>query len=167
MPEWDRKGALPAGWQEMTEDESKALWRRFSKAFAFRASVHKSDWPGINERSPSTTYKLPPLRDIDLQRVWNAFLTIFRDLSGRPGQERLAVLDWEHTSYWLTPKEAGLTWVTHPVPNGDYYLFLEPQFRYGTFGHPWEWTINVFGAPLVERLTGKVAADLGSPIRRQ
>ena len=35
------------------------------------------------------------------------------------------------------------------LPNGDYYLYLAPDLSFGTFGHPWEQTICVFGAPLL------------------
>ena len=51
-----------------------------------------------------------------------------------------------------TPAEAGSTWVTHPIPDGEYTIFIEPQFRFGTFGHPWEWSLNIFGDLLIHKV---------------
>jgi hypothetical protein len=39
-----------------------------------------------------------------------------------------------------------------PVPDGDYYAFLTEDLTMGTFGHPWEGSLCVFGGPLIERL---------------
>jgi len=38
------------------------------------------------------------------------------------------------------------------MPDGDYNIHLAEDFRYGTSGHPWENTICVLGAPLLERV---------------
>lgn len=37
-------------------------------------------------------------------------------------------------------------------PNGDYYAFFTQDFSAGTFGHPWEQSLCVMGAPLVGTL---------------
>jgi hypothetical protein len=37
-------------------------------------------------------------------------------------------------------------------PNGDYYTFARPDFSEGTFGHPWEQTLCVFGPRLVKTI---------------
>ena len=149
MAEWDRTGDLPAGWYEFERDDD--IWRKFSTRFDFRPSTKKKDWPGIKERSPSTTYKLPIFSQIDFQKTWDLYLECLKSLV-RPGQEKIHVLDWHHTSYTLIPTEAGSDWVIHPIPNGDYYIFLEPQFRFGTFGHPWEWSFHVFGDLLLNKI---------------
>ena len=48
--------------------------------------------------------------------------------------------------------QASDDWVVHPIPVDEYSIFVDPGFRYGTFGHPWEWTLHVFGASLVGKL---------------
>jgi hypothetical protein len=46
------------------------------------------------------------------------------------------------------------TWWPVPVfPHGDYYIFLEEGMTMGTFGHPWEKTLCVFGQDLIDALT--------------
>jgi hypothetical protein len=68
------------------------------------------------------------------------------------------VLDWQHPAYRFWPHRnrtfdngqllAGLT----PVPDGDYYVFVTEDLHLGTFGHPWEASLCVFGSPLVDKL---------------
>ncbi|MFB4279141.1 DUF2716 domain-containing protein [Nonomuraea sp. MTCD27] len=37
-------------------------------------------------------------------------------------------------------------------PNGDYYVFLSEDRTNGTFGHPWEQTLCIFGTSLIPEL---------------
>lgn len=66
------------------------------------------------------------------------------------------VLDWQHPGYRFNAAvhaEAFDTeWPVTVYPNGDYYIFARPDFSAGTFGHPWEQTLCVFGAELIETL---------------
>ncbi|MFA7767591.1 DUF2716 domain-containing protein [Streptomyces sp. NRRL S-448] len=48
-------------------------------------------------------------------------------------------------------------WPGSVYPDGDYHLYRTPELRFGTFGHPWEHTLCVFGAPLRD----------GDPVRRR
>lgn len=64
--------------------------------------------------------------------------------------QRLYALDWQHEGYWFYPHgnypDKGLI----PVfPDGDYYIFLAEDFSFGTFGHPWEESLCIFGQPLL------------------
>lgn len=47
-------------------------------------------------------------------------------------------------------------------PNGDYYTFARPDFSEGTFGHPWERTLCVFGPRLVETLGRTLSTPRGT-----
>jgi hypothetical protein len=49
-------------------------------------------------------------------------------------------------------------------PNGDYYAFLTEDMTAGTFGHPWEQTLRVFGDQLVSALAPMLSSWL--PIKR-
>jgi len=35
-------------------------------------------------------------------------------------------------------------------PNGDYYFFIQKDFKWGYLGHPWEESITIFGEELIE-----------------
>jgi hypothetical protein len=52
-----------------------------------------------------------------------------------------------------------------PFPNGDYYIFLSEDFRTGTFGHPWEETMCIFGDRLLTALAEPLSVWL--PVRRR
>jgi hypothetical protein len=64
----------------------------------------------------------------------------------------MAVLDWNHQCYWFRPDlqvHRGGPWSLSVWPDGDYYVFLTEDLSAGTFGHPWEQTLHVFGEPLL------------------
>ena len=70
----------------------------------------------------------------------------------------LVVLDWQHQSYRFFPQRGSTIRLEEmfgpvtPVPDGDYYAFLTEDYTAGTFGHPWEATLCVFGSDLVALL---------------
>ncbi len=45
-------------------------------------------------------------------------------------------------------------------PKGDYYIFLRDDLSEGTFGHPWEQTLCVFGERLLASLGRTLATWL-------
>jgi len=57
-----------------------------------------------------------------------------------------------------------MLWPTTVFPNGDYTIFLTEDMSTGTFGHPWEQTLCVFGEPMVSALVPMLASWL--PIKR-
>jgi hypothetical protein len=66
-------------------------------------------------------------------------------------------LDWQHPGYRFYPhRPFSLNrlgeWPIPILPNGDYHIFLEQDFNFGVFGHPWEETICVLGEKLLSIL---------------
>jgi hypothetical protein len=78
------------------------------------------------------------------------------------GDPHWIVLDWHHTGYVLDVVVHATTpdteWRVPVFPNGDYYLFARPDFSEGTFGHPWEQTLCVFG----QRVTATLGLTLST-----
>jgi hypothetical protein len=37
-------------------------------------------------------------------------------------------------------------------PNGDYFAHMTPDLRWGTFAHPWQQSLTIWGIELVEAL---------------
>ncbi len=35
-------------------------------------------------------------------------------------------------------------WIIPAVPDGDYYFFIQKEFKWGILSHPWEKTITVW-----------------------
>lgn len=91
-------------------------------------------------------------------------LTALRQCVAPP--DELYALDWQHPSYVFRPHETSPTGFKAPVlPDGDYYIFLAPDFSFGLFGHPWEQTICVFGAPFLRALEEHPPRLFHQPIR--
>ena len=155
-------------WEPVPDYER--FWTPFDERYAFRPNPSRSPPPGITEPSDSVTFSLAPIysrvpsvtEDLINDAVLTAFLQVFDE------RERLIVLDWQHTSYWFRPHVHASTeteWQVTPVPDGDYYSFLSEDMWSGTFGHPWEGTICVFGRELVDALAPTLSTLL--PIIRR
>lgn len=153
------------------DPEHDALWARFYTEFEFRPSTATS--PGITEPAASVTWQVRSLDATDaehdgveqLQRIISAGLLA----CNKPGQV-LYWLDWQHAGYRFDPGRVGdagqPNWPGSAYPDGDYYIYVTPDFRLGTFGHPWESTVCVFGDQLLSEVEEELTALLGPPIRR-
>ncbi|MEV7417561.1 DUF2716 domain-containing protein [Streptomyces sp. NPDC089919] len=154
------------------EAEYHRVWDRFSAEFAFRPSVYATQWPGIEEPEASLTWSLAALDDDPgdkrLDRLVEVVRQALRDCVA-PGDTLLA-LDWQHESFRFAPHLAGTPgrprWPLSVYPDGDYYAYLTEDFRTGSFGHPWEGTLCLFGPPLLEAAAVRVEEILGPSVRR-
>lgn len=154
------------GWVDLSDDESDAVWRRFSREFAFRPSTDPRQWPGIRLPAASVSWDLaaswarprqwPPavaLRafDVDTQALELLVMAALRDCAAP--DTGVYALDWQHADYRCAPRDVDDArvdeWPVSIVPNGDYHVFLDPDLRFGVFGHPWQATLSVFGEPLL------------------
>lgn len=73
--------------------------------------------------------------------------------------EELIALDWQHQSYRYSPAGQALSgepWRVTVAPDGDYYAHMTTDLRWGTFGHPWQRTLTMWGDDLV----GSLGAEL-------
>lgn len=71
------------------------------------------------------------------------------------GDEELLALDWQHQSFRYSPSRhalADVPWATTVVPDGDYYIHTTMDLRWGTFGHPWQRSLTIWGDELVDSL---------------
>lgn len=129
-------------------------------------------WPAIREPNPSLTFDLSVVGD-GLERGAaydainaNALRSFVWDL---PDQRELLVLDWQHPAYLFRPRDQALSWRSEwkvPVyPDGDYFAFSTDDLSEGTFGHPWEQTLTVFGERLCAGLGTTLAVWL--PVKRR
>lgn len=151
------------------DEEDKNIWNNFRYEFNFRASTDKKHWPGINEPTPSITYSISDIYDQGEEHyqklnknLQDSFLAYFKALINQDGW--IYVLDWQHTTHKFYPhipfdlvslyNELPVPllneWPTPILPNGDYFIFLEPNLEYGVFGHPWEQTMCIFGQKLID-----------------
>jgi SAM-dependent methyltransferase len=161
-------------WQPIEEDEERRLVERLCARFDFVGSIEASGWPAIREPTPSVTWDLEPVfadfvgrfHACD-RRISAALIAQFGDVL-RPGG-RIAAVDIHHPCYWVDPRamtdRSVGSWPFGVLPDGDYWCFVAPDLRCGTFGHPWERTLCVFGAELMP-VAEEVTRILGEPYRR-
>jgi hypothetical protein len=159
-------------WERITLDHNRDFWDPFDARFHFHPRFRQPG-PAIIEPKPSTTVDLSPLFTnpgpvfAAGQAAVNA-LALLAMTQAFPVSQRLLVLDWQHPSYWFWPHRHAVaddqTWPVEVFPDGDYYAFLTEDLTEGTFGHPWEQTLCIFGPRLMPRLLPLLTSWL--PIKR-
>jgi hypothetical protein len=145
------------GWQELPASTEDAIWERFEKRFGFFGT-------GIREPAPSLTWDITPV--FGRGQAW--FESLEQDLNLKtlralqscttPG-ERVYALDWQHPCFWFDPRAGVVSgntehWAVPVLPDGDHYVFLASDLRFGTIGIM-ETSVCVFG----EGLLNAFAAD--------
>ncbi|THA28869.1 DUF2716 domain-containing protein [Streptomyces sp. A1547] len=147
------------------------LWDRLFTGFDFKPNT--TSLPAISAPVPSAVWHLHahhrPVPDLPEQIdaiVQRGLLT-----ATEPG-EFIYWLDWQHDGYRYDPRRTDLPGrPPRPgkgaYPNGDYYLHLTDDLRLGTFGHPWEQTLTVWGPPLLAAVEAELTELLGEPVRRR
>ncbi|MGG0651138.1 DUF2716 domain-containing protein [Bacillus mycoides] len=142
-------------WILLNEQEKENVWDRFYDEFAFNPNID-----GEQSFKFSRPYIAYDISDC-FEEKWtdedynNFDQEILRSLIAcTKRNEYIYALDWQHDSYWMNPrldlKEDDDQWEIPYIPNGDYYFFLQKDFRWGYLGHPWEKVIYIFGEELIE-----------------
>ncbi|WP_206509775.1 DUF2716 domain-containing protein [Rhodococcus sp. KRD197] len=158
----DFRSALPVGWSELGKDLEAKHWATFKGKFGFRPGTKPDAWPAIAEPAPSMAFDLgaDDVRtgssfaarvDAINAEALRCFVTEFAD------DPTFVVLDWQHMCYRFDANAHAVAgedaeWRVPVYPNGDYYIFAQDDFREGTFGHPWEQTLCVYGPRMVTTL---------------
>ncbi|MFB6615147.1 DUF2716 domain-containing protein [Streptomyces sp. NPDC056367] len=162
--------ARPAQFLDWLHDDGP-LWDRFYADFDFKPSTTYR--PAITEPSPSAVWNLHSHHRIvpDLPAELDAIVQRGLLAATEPG-EFVYWLDWQHDGYRYDPRRVGVP--GRPAvpglgtyPDGDYYLHLTHDLRLGTFGHPWEQTLTVWGPALLNAVEGGLTDLLGEPVRRR
>jgi Protein of unknown function (DUF2716) len=146
---WER-----LGWREMSHGQMDEAWKEYEE----RTGQRKQG--GFTTPAPSVTWDISPiyLRGKDYLERLESDLTL-KALQAlmqctRPGEELLA-LDWQHPCYFFDP-HAGVSdarpssWAVPVLPNGDHYLFLAQDYRFGIIGNCVDMTVCVFGQELLD-----------------
>jgi hypothetical protein len=162
----------------LSTEESRLAWDRFDEAFDFKPSMHA--FPAIREPVPSITWSLQALDDDPSHRKLDSLVMVVIDglMACIPPGGSLLLLEWQHTSYRLRPDRsptdlflpdapnARPRMPRSPYPDGDYPVLIAEDFSFGSFGHPWEQSICLFGAPLLDTVAEEVGPLLQTVLRR-
>lgn len=162
---------LSAPVEELEDLEYDRVWNRFRQRFGFRPGMSSTTWPAINEPPDSVTWSLSALDDDPGYARLDAMVAVINAglWACTPPDGTLLILDWQHTCYRIRPHAItaahGPHWPASMMPDGDYSIHLGENFAYGTFGHPWENTICVFGPPLLDRVAARLDEILVRRVR--
>lgn len=164
-----------SAWQQLDADSYEDAWHRFRKLYGFDRSRALPE-PVIHDPRPSITFDLsrlgePQAHSSAVDLINDTALQSFVD--ALPDMDHMLVLDWQHPAYRLDPR-ADLADSTprdpingYPTvyPDGDYYAYLTPDMKEGTFGHPWEPSLCVIGQRLIDTLGASLSKWL--PVKRE
>ena len=142
-------------WITLSSKEKDQIWNKVYKKFKFKPSVSK--YPSFKVPQPFITYSVSDYvgDSIDLTAyndLEEKALLAFKELT--LSDEYILALDWQHECYWVNThipfeKNQFGEWTVPIFPNGDYYFFVEKDFKWGYLGHPWEQSITIFGEELI------------------
>jgi hypothetical protein len=164
-------------WVEV-DDADRCLWEEFAQRFHFRAGTSPASWPAIDEPTPSTAWDLSSVFAGEclggfatgVRRVAELVLGTLQDCT--VWYESVVFHDWVHPSKVFRPHAAGSVddvpgWDTGGLfPNGDYTIFVNPGYRFGILGHPWERSLCVFGDEALASVSKRDIGILRPVIRR-
>jgi hypothetical protein len=147
------------GWRVI---DSEAPWTRFDERFEFKPDFHERVRPAIRLDPECLVLDLAGLFADSGPRIGAGTSAItaaaLRAFVWLAGDGELVALNWAHLSYRYSP---ALNAVRYPdpldlpvpiFPNGDYYIHMDPDLRWGTFGHPWQQSLCIWGSDLVSSL---------------
>lgn len=152
-------------YKELDNDEYNKVWDYFEEKFRFNPSVKSSEWPGIIEPKPSITitWRNYDIEKLEFDSLESCFHNAFKQL---PEQSSIYyALDWQHTSYKIIDLEFEKYPPLWVFPDGDYYIWLSKDFNTGTFGHPWEQTLCIFGEELINIIKVSLPSSFSTIIR--
>ncbi len=148
-------------WREI---DYEAAWRSFDAEFDFKPNFSEAATPAIRVPEGAVIVDLRPVfaggnaRFAAGEAAINAAAA--RSFVWLCDDEELIALDWQHPAYSYSPARhalSGLDWSIRVFPNGDYYAHMTVDLRWGTFGHPWQQWLCVWGQDLVDTLAPELA----------
>ena len=144
-------------WHPLDYDQA---WAPFDERFAFKANFHERTQPAITLPPQSLVIDLAPVFAHEGPRFAAGGAAInaaaLRAFVWLAGSQEMTALDWQHTPYRYSPAEHAVAeldyWPVPVFPNGDYYIHFVPGLKWGTFGHPWQESLTLWGDELIESL---------------
>lgn len=139
------------------EVERQDLLDRFRQRFDLR--THTEKFPGITEPPDSVTWAGQFAREEQLTPVVRRGLAACAE----PG-ELIYFADPYHYGTAAEPRRVGgpgqPEWLEPVVADGDYAINVPHDLRFGTFAHPWEDSLCVWGAGLLAHVEAELDAVL-------
>lgn len=147
----------PLAWVQLSSDENHDAWTPVYETFDFKPTTNSAEWPSFREPVGSMTWDLHGVfaragteaEFVAAER--NVAACLLSGLVLAKGvDEYVYALDWQHPGFRFDPTLARPperidSWLVPSLPNGDYYLFVAHDMRFGWLSHPWEYSVCVYG----------------------
>ncbi len=154
-----------SGWQPVDYDET---WAPVNERLNFWPDFHERTSPAIVLPDDSLVIDLAPVFKDEGPRFAAGEAAVnasaLRSFVYLAGDGLLTALDWQHTPYVYSPAQHAVSgpafWPVPVFPNGDYYFHVAADFEWGTFGHPWQQSLTIWGSALVASLGSELLAWL-------
>lgn len=148
--------------------EYDLIWDKVYETLKFTPSMDKSITPfEIKEEYSIYSFDFNEITEKQIDMMNELIKNIFANIS--KDDTKMYALDWQHSAFLYNPKkkeeqksfwkEDNRYWgggynAYFPsfFPDGDYYFFIEENFRFGYLGHPWRQEIWVWGEELIARM---------------
>ncbi|MBG9945073.1 DUF2716 domain-containing protein [Brevibacillus formosus] len=152
-------------WIPLTGEQYRLVWDKFYKDFNFKPSIYSSDWPSFHLPIPFVTFDITEYTDDDIDDLEEKCITNFSAVTR--SDEYIYALDWQHESYLYNShlKNGNASRRIGFFPDGDYYFFLNKDFKWGYLGHPWEQTISILGEELIHQFETNRPTIFGKTVR--
>ena len=171
---------IAEGLRRLYDPEYAEVWDRFDAKFDFRPSIY--EFPGITEPSPSITWSLDELNDDPGYRKLDRLVDVVQDglascskpgsrsgfwTGSTPATGSVRISRRPICSCLASSKGArGKAGRSAPTRMGTTTSSLRRSLRFGTFGHPWEHSLCVFAAELLDVIEEDVQEVLHRFLRR-
>lgn len=121
-------------------------------------------------------FNVEKMDDGAIDKMDSIIKNIFIDVTKE--DERIYALDWQHSAFLYNPRnedeqkfikaedteffngEGYNAYFPEFFPDGDYYFFIDENFRFGYLGHPWRQEVWIFGKLLLDKFE-QVYKELG------
>lgn len=147
------------GCSVLDKELENSLWDKICNEFRFVPDHTAEPYSWIKLPAPFKFYQ------IDFPAAGTHWDRLMNSLFVQMGSSELYALDWQHDcfifsprDYWKLVKEYHVderdcnVYFPHFYPDGDYCFFVDTQWKYGIFGHPWLKQIAVFGEEMISRV---------------
>lgn len=158
-----------SGYSLLDKETEDKLWDKIFGEYRFVPNCVKEPYPWIQLPQPCRSFRLKNVWNDEQEALVNSFFV-------QSGAEKLYALDWHHDCFSFDPKDFGRlikeyhdedcdcnVYFPSYYPNGDYYFFVEEDWKCALFGHPWISEIVVYGQELIGLFeANKEELDLGN-----
>ena len=147
----------------LSSEHYEEVWERVYDTLHFRPTVDNTVVP-FKISAPYTIYGIGISNECDLETFHRLITEAFINCT-TPG-ELMYALDWQHDAFLFNPRNSEQMQSTYVenskysdggyfacfpdyYPDGDYYFFIDEQFRFGYLSHPWREEVWIFGICLI------------------